>query len=62
MRTVDQKIFDYMSEHRKPVTISKMAKHFIVSESAVKQALTKMVKDGMVEVVTSSKPYQFRLK
>jgi predicted ArsR family transcriptional regulator len=62
MRTVEQKIFDYMSEHKKPVTISKMAKHFIISESAVKQALTKMVKDGMVEVVTSSKPYQFRLK
>ena len=62
MRTVEQKIFDYMSEHKKPVTISKMAKHFIISESAVKQALTKMVKDGMVEIVTSSKPYQFRLK
>jgi hypothetical protein len=41
MRTVEQKIFDYMSEHKKPVTITKMAKHFIVSESAVKQALTK---------------------
>ena len=62
MRTVEQKIFDYMSEHKKPVTISKMAKCFIASESSVKQALMKMVKDGMVEVVTSSKPYQFRLK
>ena len=62
MRTVREKIFAYISEHKKPVTISKMAKHFIISESAVKQALTKMVKDGMVEIVTSSKPYQFRLK
>jgi Mn-dependent DtxR family transcriptional regulator len=62
MQTVDQKIFDYMSEHKKPVTISKMAKHFIVSESAVKQALTKMTKNGVVEVVPNSKPYLYRLK
>jgi hypothetical protein len=44
MRTVEQKIFDYMSEHKKPVTTSKMAKYFIASESSVKQALTK---DGL---------------
>ena len=62
MRTVEQKIFDYMSEHKKPVTISKMAKHFIISESAVKQALTKMTKNGVVEVVPNSKPYLYRLK
>jgi Mn-dependent DtxR family transcriptional regulator len=62
MQTVDQKIFDYMSEHKKPVTISKMAKHFIVSESAVKQALTKMTKNGVVEVVPNSKPHLYRLK
>jgi Mn-dependent DtxR family transcriptional regulator len=62
MQTVEQKIFDYMSEHKKPVTITKMAKHFIVSESAVKQALTKMVKDGAAEVVPNSKPYLYRLK
>jgi Mn-dependent DtxR family transcriptional regulator len=62
MRTVEQKIFDYMSEYKKPVTITKMAKHFIVSESAVKQALTKMVKEGVAEVVPNSKPYLYRLK
>jgi Mn-dependent DtxR family transcriptional regulator len=44
MRTVEQKIFDYMSEHKKPVTTSKMAKYFIASESSVKQALTRMTK------------------
>jgi Mn-dependent DtxR family transcriptional regulator len=39
-----------------------MAKHFIVSESAVKQALTKMTKNGVVEVVPNSKPHLYRLK
>jgi hypothetical protein len=29
MRTVEEKIFDYISEHKKPVTSTKMAKYFI---------------------------------
>ena len=62
MRTTEEKILDYIKEYRKPVTITKMAKHFIVSESAVKQALAKMVKEGLAEIVTNSKPYQYRLK
>jgi Mn-dependent DtxR family transcriptional regulator len=62
MRTVDQKIFDYISEHKKPVTISKMAKYFIASESSVKQALANMVKKGVAEVVPNSKPYLYKLK
>ena len=62
MRTVEQKILDYMSEHKKPVTITKMAKYFIVSESSAKQALADMVKEGVAIVVPKTKPYQFRLK
>ena len=62
MRTVEQKIFDYMNEHKKPVTTSKMAKYFIISESSAKQALAKMVKEGVAIVIPKTKPYQFRLK
>lgn len=61
MRTVEQKIFDYMSEHKKPVTSTKMAKYFIASESSVKQALANMVKKGVAIVVPKTKPYQYRL-
>jgi Mn-dependent DtxR family transcriptional regulator len=62
MQTIDQKIFDYMKEHKKPVTITKITKHFIVSESAVKQTLTKMVKEGIIEIIPKTKPYLYRLK
>ena len=62
MRTIREKIFDYMSEHKKPVTISKMAKYFIVSESSAKQALANMVKEGVAIVVPKTKPFQYRLK
>jgi Mn-dependent DtxR family transcriptional regulator len=62
MRKVEQKIFDYMNEHKKPVTVSKMAKYFIVSESSAKQALADMVKEGVAIVVPKTKPFQYRLK
>ena len=62
MRTVEEKIFAYISEHKKPVTISKMAKYFIASESSVKQALANMVKKGVAIVVPNSKPYLYKLK
>jgi DNA-binding IscR family transcriptional regulator len=62
MQTIDQKILDYMKEHKKPVTITKITKHFIVSESAVKQTLTKMVKEGIIEIIPKTKPYLYRLK
>ena len=62
MRTTEEKILDYIKEYKKPVTITKMAKHFIVSESAVKQTLTKMVKEGIIEIIPKTKPYLYRLK
>ena len=62
MRTVEEKIFAYISEHKKPVTSTKMAKYFIARESSVKQALAKMVKEGVAEVVPNSKPFLYRLK
>ena len=62
MRTVEQKILDYMSEHKKPVTVSKMAKYFIISESTAKNALASLVKKDIAEVVPKSKPFLYRLK
>ena len=62
MRTVEEKIFAYISEHKKPVTSTKMAKYFIASESSAKQALANMVKEGVAIVIPKTKPYQFRLK
>ena len=61
MRTTEEKILDYIKEYKKPVTITKITKHFIVSESAVKQTLTKMVKEGTIEIIPKTKPHQHRL-
>jgi Mn-dependent DtxR family transcriptional regulator len=57
-----KRFLTYISEHKKPVTSSKMAKYFIASESSVKQALANMVKKGVAEVVPNSKPFLYRLK
>lgn len=62
MRTTEEKILDYIKEYKKPVTITKITKHFIVSESAVKQALAKMVKESLVEIIPKTKPYLYRFK
>ena len=62
MRTVEEKIFAYISEHKKPVTSTKMAKYFIASESSVKQALANMVKKDVAIVIPNSKPYLYKLK
>jgi DNA-binding GntR family transcriptional regulator len=61
MRTIEEKILDYMKEYKKPVTITKITKHFIVSESVVKQALAKMVKERLIEIIPKTKPHQHRL-
>ena len=62
MRTAEDRILDYMKEHKKPVTISKMAKYFIVSESTAKSALASLVKKGIADVVPKSKPFLYTLK
>ena len=62
MRTAEDRILDYMKEHKKPVTITKMAKYFIISESTAKNSLASLVKQGIAEVVPKSKPFLYRLK
>ena len=62
MRTAENRILDYMREHKKPVTITKMAKYFIVSDSTAKSALASLVKKGIADVVPKSKPFLYRLK
>jgi len=62
MLTAEDRILDYMKEHKKPVTITKMAKYFIVSESTAKSALASLVKKDIAVIVPKSKPFLYRLK
>lgn len=62
MRTIEDKILDYLREHKKPVTIKQMAKYFIASDNAVQRALASLATRGIAEVVPKSKPYLYRIK
>lgn len=62
MRKIEDKLLDYLREHKKPTTIKQMAKYFIASEGAVQRAFASLVCRGLAEVVPKSKPYLYRAK
>jgi predicted ArsR family transcriptional regulator len=62
MRKIEDKLLEYLQEHKKPVTIKQMAKYFIASENAVQRSFADLASRGLVEVVPKSKPYLYRIK
>lgn len=62
MRTIEDKLLDYLKEHKRAVTIKQMAKYFIASENAVQRSFASLVSRGLAEVVPKSKPYLYRIK
>jgi len=62
MRKIEDKILDYIREHKKPVTIKQMAKYFIASENSAQRALSDLTLRGVVQIVPKSRPYLYRLK
>ena len=61
MRTVKERILDYMGSHKTPVTIKKLAKHYIMSDSGTLRVMKELLAEGKVEVIPS-KPLQYKLK
>lgn len=61
MRTVRERILDYMGSHKTPVTINKLAKHYIMSDSGALRVMKELIAEGKVEVIPS-KPVQYKLK
>lgn len=61
MRTIEDKILEYMREHKKPVTIKQMARYFIVNENSAQRALADLTTKGIVQIVPKSKPYLYRM-
>ena len=61
MRTVRECVFDYITLHQAPVTVKKLAKHYILSDSSVLRVLKELSAEGKVEAIPS-KPVQYKLK
>ena len=62
MKTIEDKILEYMQEHKRAVTIKQMAKYFIASENATQRALASLANHGIAEVIPKSKPFLYRIK
>jgi DNA-binding IclR family transcriptional regulator len=58
----EEKILKYMREHKTPVTIKKMCKHFLMSESSAGRSLINLVHFGYAEVRTEGKLKLYKAK
>ena len=61
MKTLKECVFDYLNTHKRPVTITKLAKHFIASDSGIRRVLMELIDEGTVETVRS-RPAQYKIK
>ena len=62
MRKVEDKVLEYLQSHKRSVTAKQLAKYYIVSESAVKNALFELAAKEIIVVNNKVRPYQYRLK
>ncbi len=51
MENADEKIWQYLTEHKTPVLASTLAKRFMFSQSHVNRILTALEREQKVEVV-----------
>ena len=62
MRTIEEKVWDYLVEHKRPVTIKQLAKYFIVSEGSVTRTLRKFVKGQVVDKICHGNIVLYKIK
>jgi len=60
MRKIEDKVLEYLQEHKKPATVKQLAKYYIVNENSVQRALADLVSQGQVNIVPKSRPYLYR--
>jgi predicted transcriptional regulator len=60
MKKIEDKVLDYLKDHKKPATVKQLAKYFIVSEGSVQRALADLVGRNIVQIVPKSRPYLYR--
>lgn len=57
----EQKIWEYLKEHKTPVPTDTLEKRFIISKSTVKRIMAMLERNGLVDVIKiGSKKYYKR--
>lgn len=62
MTEFEERLWDYMVKHKTPVTIKKMAKYWICSESRVRKSLDKFVAAGIADLVKDGQLRFYKVK
>lgn len=62
MRTVEENVWDYLVEHKRPVTIKQLAKYFIISEASVTRTLRKFVQNQVVDKICHGNIVLYKIK
>lgn len=62
MRTIADKVWDYLVEHKNPVSIEALAKRFIVSRSRVGAALKQLTDKQIIECIKIGNKHFYKIK
>lgn len=57
----EQKIWEYLKDHKTPVAVDTLVKRFIISKSTVSRTLSMLERNGLIDVIKiGSKKYYKR--
>jgi MarR-like DNA-binding transcriptional regulator SgrR of sgrS sRNA len=62
MTEFEEQVWKYMVSHKTPVTIKKMAKYWICSESRVRKVLDKFVEAQIADLVKTGNLRYYKVK
>lgn len=62
MRKIEDKVWDYLVEHKRPVTVKQLAKHYIVSENSVSRVLSELFKKQVIDKIRQGNVVLYKIK
>ena len=62
MRKIEEKVWDYLVEHKRPVTVKQLAKYYIVSENSVSRVLSDLFKKQVIDKIRQGNVVLYKIK
>jgi DNA-binding transcriptional ArsR family regulator len=62
VRTIEEKVWDYLVEHKRPVTVKQLAKYYIVSENSVSRVLSEFFKKQVIDKIRQGNVVLYKIK
>ena len=61
MRSMKERVQEYLQTHKKPVTIKQLAKYFIASDSGIYRAIKELDAEGKISTI-NGKPLKYVIR